>query len=229
MALSQKSSLTHPIEINLTSGSSSGVAILIGSGSPDGNTDPWSSAGKSSLHFRIDATDDYPALYQKVDDDGSDDDWVTLLAEKSEMDHTLEGDLTLDSDKRVYFRDTNTSIYSDSACKLYVDAASGVDVSRLTVGTGTYFNSFLAGSGTIEYGALDSGATSTACLAVTGLTQEHKVFISASQITTPCLVLNGYCCSPGGGLLQMTVANAASESNAAGSVIFGYMAVAACG
>lgn len=229
MALSPKVTLTHPIEIALTAGSSSGVALLIGSGSPDGNTDPWASAGKGSVHLRIDATDDYPALYGKVDADSADDDWVPYIAEKSMMDHTLKGNLTMDTDKRVYFRDsTDLSIYSDAACKLYVAAPSGIDIEKLTVGTGTYYDSFLAGSGTIIFGALAASATSTACLAVTGLTQEHKIFVSPSSMSG-CLVINAVSCSPGGGLLALTVVNLAAEATPVGNVVFGYTAFAACG
>jgi len=228
MALSPKTTLTHPIEIGLTAGSNSGVALLIGSGSPDGNTDPWNSAGKSSVHLRIDQTDDVSPFYVKVDADGADDDWVPVFVEKDEGDRILEGDLTMDADKRVYFRDTNTSIYSDSACKLYVDAASGVDISTLKVGSGTYFDNLLAGSGTIVYGALGAGATSTACLAVTGLTQEHKIFLSPSSMSG-CLHINAVSCSPGGGLLALTVANTASEATPVGNVVFAYQAIAACG
>jgi len=227
MALEPKTTMTHPIQIGLTAGSDSGVALLIGSGSPDGNTDPWLSAGKGSLHIRIDATDDYGPLYAKVDDDGADDDWVHFVADLEEDDITLEGHVTLDADKRVYFRDTNNSIYSDSACKLYVSTASGMDIEKVSVGSGTFIDSVLAGSGTIAYGALGAGATSTACFTVTGLTQEHKIFISPSSMSG-CLVVNAVSCSPGGGLLALTVGNTASEAAAAGNVVFGYLALAAC-
>jgi hypothetical protein len=230
MALDQKVSLTIPIEINLTAGSSSGVTILAGAGSPDGNTDPYNSAGKGSLYLRIDQTDDLSALYQKVDADGADDDWVPVFIEKDEADRILEGNLTMDADKRTYYRSSTDgpSIYSDSACKLYIDATSGVDISKMKVGSGTYFDSVLAGSATIAYGALAASATSTACIAVTGLTQEHKVFFSPSSVSG-CLMIHGISCSPGGGLLALTVSNAASEATAAGNVVFGYWAVAACG
>ena len=229
MALSPKSTLTHPIQIGLTAGSDSGIAFLVGSGSPDGNTDPWGSACKGSVHLRIDQTDDLSPFYVKVDDDGADDDWVPVFVEKDEADRTLEGDLTMDADKRTYYRDTNLSIYSDAASQLTIDAASFTDLTGgVKIGTGTEFDSILAGSGTIAYGALAASATSTASLTVTGLTQEHKVYISPSSMSG-CLVVNAVSCSPGGGLLAFTVANLAAETTAAGDVVFGYMAVAACG
>lgn len=228
MALDAKTSITHPLQINLTAGSDSSVALLIGAGSPDGNVDPWNSALKSSAHIRIDATDDYPTLYLKVDADGADDDWVPVIVEKSEMDHILEGHLTLDADKRLFLRDTNTSIYSDAACKIFVDSAKGMDVTKFSVGSGTFVDSFLAGSGTIVYGALAACAASTASLAITGLTQEHKIFISPSSMSG-CLNITGIACSPGGGLLALTVNVVAVETYAGGNLVFGYTAFAACG
>jgi len=227
MTLDAKVSLTHPIQIDQTAGSSSGRAILINSGSPDGNTDPYNSAAKGSVFIRTDATDDYPSLYLKVDADGADDDWVPVIVEKSEMDHILEGNLTMDADKRIYFRDsTDISIYSDSACKLYMSAPSGVDFSKMSVGSGTYMENVLAGSGTIVFGALGASVASTACLAVTGLTQAHYCYFSPSTMSG-CLIPSGFCCSPGGGLLQLTVT--ATSSYAGGNVVFSYWAVQACG
>ena len=218
--------LTIPVELIKTAGTSSDIWILVGSGSPDGNADPALNGAKASVWFRDDRSDDQPFLYGKVDNDGSDDDWEYFLMNRQEADATLEGDLTMDADKRVYFRDTDTSIYSDSACKLYVAAASGIDIEKMTVGSGTYFNSFLAGSGTIVYGSLSEAATSTASLSVTGLTQEHKIFLSPSSVSGS-LNIHGVSCSPGGGLLALTVT--ALSAYAGGNVVFGYTAFAACG
>jgi hypothetical protein len=229
MALSEKSTLTHPIEIGLTAGSSSGVALLIGAGSPNGDADPYNSAGKGSIYLRIDQTDDISPFYAKVDDDGADDDWVAVFVEKDEGDRILEGDLTMDVDKRTYYRDTNLSIYSDAASQLVINAASFTDMTGgVKIGTGTKFDSILAGSGTIAYGALAASAASTASMSVTGLTQEHKIFISPSSMSG-CLVVNAVSCSPGGGLMALTVVNVAAETTAVGNVVFGYWAVAACG
>ena len=228
MALSQKTTLTHPIEIALTAGSSSGVAILVGAGSPDGNTDPWNSAGKGSLHIRIDQTDDYSPLYVKVDADGADDDWVPTFVEYDSTGRTLKSTLTMNVDNKVQFRDTGIFIHSNAGSYMNITAPSGVDISKLTIGSGTYYNSFLAGSGTISYGALVAGATSTACLSITGLTQAHKIFLAPSTMSG-CLVMNAWSCSPGGGLLALTVANSGSETTPVGNVVFGYTAFAACG
>jgi hypothetical protein len=228
MALDAKTTITHPIQIDLTAGSSSGVALLIASGAPTGAADPQTSAGKGSLYIRIDATDDEPALYQKVDADGANDDWVPVVVHKSEAEVTLENHLTIDADKRVYFRDTDMSIYSDAASKLSILAPSGTNIDKMKVGGGTYFDSFLAGSGTIAFGAIAKGATSTACLGVTGLTQEHKLFISPSTMSA-CLNINAAVCLAAGASIGLTVSNtSASEASDAGNVVFGYMAIAAC-
>lgn len=222
--------LTAPIEIIKTAGTSSDIWLIVGSGSPDGDVSPQTGAAKGSIYIRDDASDDYPSLYIKVDNDNADDDWVPLVPEKSLFNHQLNGNLTFGTDKRAYFRGTDLSIYSDSASQLTVETASFVNMSGgMKVGGGTEFDSILAGSGTIEWGALTKDATSTACFTVSGLTQEHKIFLSASNITSPSLHITGYSCSPGGGLMALSVVNGASETSDAASVIFGYFAVAACG
>lgn len=226
MALDAKSTFTHPIQVNLTAGSDSGVAILIGTGSPAGATDPWASAGKGSLHIRIDATDDYSALYQKVDADSANDDWVPFIAHMDEDNRTLEGHLTMDADKRVYWRGSEISAYSNAASYLTITAPSAVTVAdKFRVSSsGTAMAMILAGSGTIAFGALDSLATSTACLEITSLTQNHKVIVSPSTMSG-CLSINGVCASPGGELMQMTVTNVASAATDAGNVVFSYLAI----
>jgi hypothetical protein len=289
MALNPNSTLVDPIQINLTAGSDSGVALLIGSGSPDGSADPYLSAGKGSLFVRIDATDDYGALYQKVDDDGADDDWAHFVADKDEDDLDLEGHVTMDADKRVYFRDTDVSIYSDAACQLNIAAPGASAASKFTVvgaasfnstacfhgaasfdstvtyggaivqsstacftgaasfdstvdvaGTaslaavavggataGTYIGGILVGSGALVFGALAASAASATSLDITGLTQDHKIFISASDISG-CLNVASISCSPGGGVLKVGVVNAASEAYAGGTETIAYLAIAAC-
>lgn len=229
MALSEKTTLTHPIEVNLTAGSSSGVAILIGSGSPAGATDPWSSAGKGSLHIRIDATDDYSPLYCKVDADSADDDWVPVIVDLDEDDKTLEGHLTLNADKRLYLRGTDNSIYSNAASIVTMSSASWFDINAAKVGTGTKFNSILAGSGTAIFGALAASTASNTCLTVAGLTQEHKCFISPSGAWSGCLMPRDISCSPGGGVLYIGAINIAAETTAVTNNPFSFWAVAACG
>lgn len=226
MALDAKTSLAQPIQIDQAAGSSSSRALLIGAGDPDGNTDPYQSAAKGSMYICTDGKDDYPTLWLKVDEDGSDDDWVTVLCDYSQQDHYLDAPLQMQTDAAVQFRSSDIRIYSDSASKLYITAPSGVDIERASVGSGTYMENVLAGSGTITYGALGASVASTACLAVTGLTQQHYCYFSPSTMSG-CLIPSGFCCSPGGGLLQLTVT--ATSSYAGGNVVFSYWAVQACG
>lgn len=222
--------LTAPIEIIKTAGTSSDIWLIVGSGSPDGDVSPQTGAAKGSIYIRDDATDDYPSLYIKVDNDNADDDWVPLVPEKSLFNHQLGGNMTFTTDKRTYYRDTDLSIYSDSASQLTISTASFVNITGgVKVAGGTEFDSILAGSGTIEFGALTKDAASTACMTVTSLTQAHYLFLSACSVTSPSLRITGYACSPGGGQMSLSVANSASETSDAASVIFGYFAVAACG
>ena len=190
MALDEKSTLTHPIEINRTAGSSSGVAILTGAGSPVGNTDPWNSAGKGSFHIRQDQDDDISPLYVKVDADGSDDDWARVIVNKDEEATILEANLTMVTDKRIYLRHGDVSLYSNAACKMSILAASGVDINKMTVGTGTYVSGLIAGSATLAFGAIAASAASTACLTISGLTQGHYIFLAPSS-NAGSLVITG--------------------------------------
>jgi len=97
----------------------------------------------------------------------------------------------------------------------------------MTVGSGTMFNSFLAGSGAVTFGALSASAASSACIVVTGLTQEHKCIFSPCGFSG-CLNLTSFSCSPGGGILDVAVVNAASEAYSGGANTFAYLMVAAC-
>lgn len=216
-----------PTEFIKTAETGSDIVIIVGSGVPDGNATPQSAAAKGSLYIRDNATDDQPFLYGKVDDDSANDDWVVLLADKSELATTFEEDVTFTTDKRLNFRDTDTTIYSNAACKILINAPSGVDIDKMTVGSGTMFDSFLAGSGAVVFGALAASAASSACVVVTGLTQEHKCVFSPSGFSG-CLALTSFSCSPGGGLLTVDVVNAASEAYSGGTETFSYIAVAAC-
>lgn len=219
--------LMTPLELIKTAGTSTDLWLIVGSGAPDGNAVPQSQAAKGTLYFRTDAADDTPALYQKVDDDQANDDWVAFVVNKTESATTFEEDVTLTTDKRLNFRDTDVTIYSNAACKLLVNAPSGMDIDKMTVGSGTMMTNFLAGSGAVIFGALAASAASSACIVVTGLTQEHKCFVSPCGFSG-CLNMTSFSCSPGGGILDVAIVNAASEAYSGGTETFSYMAVAAC-
>ncbi len=216
-----------PTELIKTANTSSDIVIIVGSGAPDGNATPQTEAAKGSFYIRDDAVDDTPPLYLKVDDDSADDDWVAVIINKTEAAVTFEEDVTFTTDQKLYFRDTNIVMYSNAACKLLVQAPSGVDIDKMTVGSGTMFNSFLAGSGAVVFDSLAASAASSACIAVAGLTQEHKCIYSPCGFSG-CLNLTSFSCSPGGGVLDVAVVNAASEVYAGGTNTFSYVAFAAC-
>lgn len=55
--------------------------FLWGEGTPDGDRHPFTAAGKGSLYFESNATDDYSNVWVKVDDASDDNDWVLLKPE----------------------------------------------------------------------------------------------------------------------------------------------------
>lgn len=127
MALARYSTLVIPIKLLGTTSDSGEIAILVGSGAPDGDASPQSDASKGSLYIRSDATDDQPCLYLKVDSDSADDDWAAVMINNDESAKTLEANLTLDADARVWFRDSSTgSIYSSAASVINFLLESGI-------------------------------------------------------------------------------------------------------
>ena len=132
MALEPNATLVSPIELNVTAGTASNVAIILYAGTPDGDSDPWTSAAKGSWHVNTNATDDESPLYLKVDDDSADDDWVQVFIDKSEGAMTLENTLTMDADHKIYFRDMAIFAHSNSDGDLHLQADS-----TITIGDGT--------------------------------------------------------------------------------------------
>jgi hypothetical protein len=53
---------------------------LWGQGTPDGDREPFLSAQKGTLYRQVDASDDYPHLWVKVDEGNDDGDWVLQSA-----------------------------------------------------------------------------------------------------------------------------------------------------
>ena len=119
-----------PLEL----GSDSDLALIWGTGAPDGNTSPQSDAAAGSLYIRTDASTDEAALYIKVDNAGSDDDWAAvLIAGEIVTGGRIWGtDLTISVDHRLYFRDSGISIYSSADGVLHLVADGS-----LRIGDGT--------------------------------------------------------------------------------------------
>ena len=108
---------------------SGSICIITGAGSPDGDTDPWRSAAKGSLHIRSDATDDHSPWYLKTDSDLSDNDWVQVFVATQASAANFNADLTFLTDKRVRFRDSDGGWwYSTSGSVMQGGAASSVHI-----------------------------------------------------------------------------------------------------
>jgi hypothetical protein len=106
-----------------------------------------------------------------------------------------------------------------------IDVSSTASLAAVSVGTaGTRISDILVGSGTMVFGALNASATSSTCLTITGLTQAHKVFLTASNISGSLQII-GIGCSPGGGLLTISVINQAAETYAGGTDEIAYLAI----
>jgi|10_taG_2_1085330.scaffolds.fasta_scaffold00110_40 hypothetical protein len=50
-----------------------------GQGTPDGDASPFLSAQKGTIYAQVNATDDTPHIWQKVDEAGADTDWVAMV------------------------------------------------------------------------------------------------------------------------------------------------------
>lgn len=130
MTLSENTVLRVPVELIKTAGTSSDVAIIIGSGAPDGNTDPQASAAKGSIYIQDDAADDECALYQKVDNAVSDDDWQPFLiaGEVVSAGRLFATDVTMNTDRRIYFRDSAIYIHSNAEGEVTITADGQVNI-----------------------------------------------------------------------------------------------------
>ena len=130
MALNEANILMTPIELMKTLGTSSDVAILMGSGAPDGNSAPEEDAAKGSWYIRDDAGTDESPLYVKVDSAGADDDWAAVLiaGEIVTGGRTWSTDFTMGVDKKLYFRDTGIYLHSSGDGVLHLVANGSVRI-----------------------------------------------------------------------------------------------------
>ena len=128
MAVAESTRLLDPVEIIKTAGTASDVVVLLGSGAPDGNTAPQSGAAKGSIYIQDDATDDESPLWIKVDADGADDDWVQVFVDECENALALGAALTMQTDKKLYLRDTGIFIHSNADGEMTIQADSEVNI-----------------------------------------------------------------------------------------------------
>ena len=118
MALSETLTMTSPVKLGSTN-----VAILFGTGDPDGDASPEIDALKGSLYIRTNETKDLSPFRAKVDEASADEDWVRVPVDKDEGAYTMEGAWTWSVDAKVLFRDAAIYIYSnaDGYLKLVAD------------------------------------------------------------------------------------------------------------
>ena len=130
MALNEANHLMTPTEFIKTLGTSSNVVVILRSGAPDGNSSPEQDAAKGSWYIRDDAGTDETPLYLKVDTAGSDDDWAAALiaGEIVTGGRTWATDLTIATDKKLYFRDTGIYAHSSGDGVLHLVADGSVRV-----------------------------------------------------------------------------------------------------
>jgi len=109
---------------------SGNLCLIFWTGAPDGNSDPCMTAAKGSVYFRTDASDDEVALYQKLDEDNSDNDWAPFLiaGEVVSGGRTWGTDLTMATDKKFYLRDTGIYLYSSGDGVLHLVADGSVRI-----------------------------------------------------------------------------------------------------
>lgn len=118
MALSESVEFnTSPLKLGTTN-----VAIIWGTGVPDGDSAPQDAALKGSLYLQTNATDDESPLWIKVDEDSSNSDWVQVWVDKQEDAQSFEAAITLDADNKFCFRDTGIFAYSPADGDLRLEA-----------------------------------------------------------------------------------------------------------
>lgn len=178
MALSEDATVGSSASVTLKLGTGA-VAIFTRTTDPDGDSDPWQSAAMGSIYIKQSQTDNIPAWWGKVDSDGADDDWVKFWVDKDEdsSGKSLECTLTMDADKKLYFRDTAIYAHSSGDGTLQLTADTSI---RLGDGTNDLV---IASDGTLS---LEGTAKVTAALMlpliIGGGTATIEAFLGAPTI-----------------------------------------------
>jgi hypothetical protein len=109
---------------------------LWGQGTPDGDREPFLSAQKGSIYRQVDATDDAPLLWLKVDEGGDDADWVVTGGGASaaaifDVEHLLLGAdgaaLAAAETAGDFFRQVGTN-------QLYIQGEASLSETEVSVG-----------------------------------------------------------------------------------------------
>jgi hypothetical protein len=102
--------------------------ILVSDGPPDGTAEPYLSAPLGSVCVDMSALDDEANVYQKVDQEGSADDWRLTPHMLSQTDFTMDGDWTWNEDHRINFRDAGIYMRSPADGDFELIADGDVDL-----------------------------------------------------------------------------------------------------
>ena len=142
MALGQTLELLSTVQLGTTN-----IAIIWQTGAPDGDAAPEQDALKGSLYIRTDATDDESPLFLKIDENGSDDDWVAVFIDKAQDSGGLSllTYLEMATDNKIRFRSSSNFIHSTGVGEILIQASGTV-----TIGDGTNASVFTDGTLTME-------------------------------------------------------------------------------
>lgn len=123
MALSEYIAINGTLKLGSTN-----LAVLFGAGRPVGSTSPESDSVKGTLYLQTDATDDESPLWVKVDEDGTNDDWVQVWIDKQADAQSIAAAITLSVDNPIYFRDTDLYIKSPADGEIRISADTSVAI-----------------------------------------------------------------------------------------------------
>uniref|UniRef100_A0A6M3KW88 Uncharacterized protein n=1 Tax=viral metagenome TaxID=1070528 RepID=A0A6M3KW88_9ZZZZ len=125
--------------------------------------------------------------------------------------------------------DGNVNVAGAASIVGNIKGSGTASLAAVAVGptTGTRVAHVLCGCAVAVFGALNASVASVTSYAVTGLTQDHKIFWSPSG-WSGSLAVTSMSCSPGGGILKIEVANQAVEQYSGGNNTFTFLGLAAC-
>ena len=124
MALSQTTTFdSGPIKLGATN-----VAVHWGITVPDGDSPPWVDMLSGSVYLHLAQTTGFSALYQKIAENDSDDDWQLFWINKDEGGRNLDAVLRMETDNKIEFRDDEIYMYSNADGELRISADTKVNV-----------------------------------------------------------------------------------------------------
>jgi len=111
-------------------------AILWGQGTPDGDRAPFNQVNKGSLYMQVNATDDGPHVWEKVDEGGDNADWKqTGLSYATSKDFNIDNGSGTTDDDIILVPDS--AILIVDAKVVYVEATDTAGAASANVKLGT--------------------------------------------------------------------------------------------